>query len=429
MFPGGYNKKTTIIMISSYPAREDRSIKNLNAVASYADHLTPGFKDSLDKGGRKLIILAEVLQKREFYEEDGVLIYRCWKRNSFNCFLSLAYVVAQFSNVDKIFIQFEFNMFGGSFVTSLFPAFLVVLRLLNRNVTLLIHQVVDNLSLLSEHINVSSNSMQMKILNLALKKFYFFVLLLSDKIVVHEEILRNKLLKIRFCDIKVIPHGQGEYTNICSLLDARKLLKLSEDDFVILCFGFVTWYKGSDWITDQFKEYFKLNLASNFKLIIAGGESANLKDKPHYKSYYQSIVRDSQDSKNILVTGYIPDLEVPYYFCASDLVVLPYRLQMSASGPLAIALSFDRPFLLSKNLEGVLENNDIKNLLKELNIEKEKIIFDMTYGSLFEKIQEVYNDKDLLEGLSSLSTKLKEKRDWKVTSKMFLDVIDDEKAS
>jgi glycosyltransferase involved in cell wall biosynthesis len=289
----------------------------------------------------------------------------------------------------------------------------------------LLHQVVENLSELSQHINLKEGSIKLRLLQLFLRNFYIFVLLTANKVVVHDEILKQRLIRMRKREVHVIPHGQGEYKDVCAIINARQHLNIPKNDFVILCFGFVTWYKGTDWIVKKFLEFYKLNPElTNVRLILAGGESANLRDKPHYQRFYADVVANAKKSPYILHTGFVSDQDVPYYFCASDVAVLPYRTQMSASGPLAIALSFNRPFLLSESIKGLLETFDIKDEMAKLQLKSDDILFNMNNNSLFEKIYNLVSNKGELELLSRLSSAIREKRDWKVTSSMFIEVID-----
>lgn len=420
-----YNSQNSVIMISSYPAKKDRSIKYLNAVASYADHLTPELNNSLVAKGKKLIILAEVLDGEEVYKENEVLVVRGWKRNSLFVFTQLMAVLSLFNNVSKVFLQFEFNMLGGASATGQLPLFLLTQKITGRDVTVLLHQVVENLGDLSGHIGVGKKSVKLFVLQSFLNIFYRLALITSGKIVVHDEILRTRLNRLMTTNkVYVIPHGLGEYKNTCSLFDARGKLGYSHDEFTILCFGFVTWYKGSDWVVDQVSEFIKSNPKEKVKLVIAGGESANLRTKPHYMKFYNDLKAKIDACPQITLTGFISDSDVQYYFCAADVVILPYRTQMSASGPLAVTLSFNKPFLLSDRLLGALETEDIKNAMKDLNMGTEEVSFSLEGSDFFEKIKALKSNESYLNVLSDLSSLVREQRDWTVVSKKFLEVIE-----
>ena len=423
-----YNKFENVIMVSSFPDSKNRSIQNLNAVASYADHLVPELNKNILSMNSKLIVFAELLynEKPHAYLENDVLIYRCWKRNSPFVFLQLLKAFSLFNNPKSVFIQFEFNMFGKSLATIMFLPFLLLLRIKAKQVTLLLHQVLLDLSKLSGHINLKKDSLKTKVFNFVLRNFYYFCLLFSTKIIVHEQLLKDRLLKLSKKHVYVIPHGLGEYVSDLTQTDARTKLNIKKDELVILCFGFITWYKGSDWIVEHFSNFCNENKIDKFKLIMAGGQSANLKEQPHYKEFYSKVQNVVNQNDQIELTGFVADDDVPTYFKAANFVILPYRTQMSASGPLAIAIGFEKPFLLSNNLTGVLQTPDVSLALSQVGISSDKIMFDLEKTDLFEKIFDLYTNKDLSKKVIELSSKIKQQRQWNVIAKKFAHLIIDD---
>lgn len=422
-----YNKKDTLIIVSTYPKVENGIFKNVAGVSTYTYHLVPEMQQILAEDKRKIVILAEILDSNKepnIYEDRNILIYRCWKRHSLWAFSSIADAIKELNQINKIFIHFEFNMYGDEIVTGLFPLFLFKQKVKNKDVTLLLHQVVDDLSTLSEHINLRERSLKLLTYNFLLRKYYYLIAKWSSKVIVHDQLLKTRLQKMVQKPIFVIPHGLGEYENTCELFDAREILRIPKRSFVVLCFGFLTWYKGSDWIVNKFVEFYKKNNDKTIRLIMAGGPSANLKNKLHYQKYYNAILKAAQEVPTITVTGFIPDNEVHFYYCASDVVVLPYRTQMSASGPFAVGLSFDRPFLLSNNLSGVLETTDIKEKMRDLDFNIDDLTFNLQGGALFEKIASIMENKKAREQLTKLSQQIKEERHWSKICKKFLYIID-----
>lgn len=420
-----YNREDTVIVVASYPDVNNGVFDNVSGVATYTYHMLPAFLNHLAADGRRVVVLADVINdKQEGFVDDGVLIYRCWRRKHPKVFSDLFTAIKSFNEVEKLFINFEFNMFADAFVTALFPLLLLKLRLMRKNTTLLLHQVVSDLSSLSGHLNMGENSLLLKLFNLVLQPYFWLIVNLSRKVIVHDKVLKDRLQKVSAKPIFVVPHGLGEYKNVCSLIDARQKLGLSKSSFVVLCFGFLTWYKGSDWIIDQFIKYYNKTGDDSVKLLMAGGKSATFRGKPHYEKYYAELLEKIEKYPNIIITGFVPDEDVKYMFCAADVVALPYRTQMSASGPFAIGLSFDRPFLLSENLSGVLETDDVKESMRKYDLTAKDITFKLTQGGLFSKITTLMDDKKSIKSLYDLSADLNEERQWeKITSK-FLYIID-----
>ncbi|EKD99420.1 MAG: glycosyl transferase family 2 [uncultured bacterium] len=424
LFSKKYNNPQSVITISSYPGQRDKSIKNLNAVAAYFSRLAPSLNSHLNTKGGKLIILAEKLKGEEsFYEENGVLVVRCWTRNHPLYIFQLLFTAIKFSRVNKIFIQFEFNMFGKIFATGLLPLLLLLLRVFGKNTTILLHQVVDDLSSLGGHINLRKGSLKSGVLNNALRLFYTLTALFSSKIIVHENVLKERLKKVTHKPISVIPIGLGWFGEPYSNEGARKHLSIGDDTFVLLCFGFITWYKGSDWIVQETQKYLLSHPDANILLLLAGGESANLKDQAHYKEYYKNILEMVQNDTRIRLTGFVDDADVPYYFSVADIVLLPYRTQMSASGPLAVALEYEKPFLISSNISETLDAEDFEEALKHLNLSKQAVTFEMDNNTLFTKIDGLISRPETLERLKKLSAFVRKNRLWANVSKKFIDII------
>ncbi len=419
-----YNCKESVLMISSYPDRNNRSIQKLNAVASYTDHLVPSLKTHLAVQNRRLIILAEVLDAPCFYEEDDVLVVRCWRRNNLLLFSDLRKVTASFTEISRIFVQFEFNMFGKNISTLVFVAFMLWLRSKGYTTTVLLHQVLLDIGELSGHLNLGRRSLKTVLLNIALRCFYTLVAGVSGSIVVHDTILRDRLESITTKHVSVIPHGLGEHKNRVSYDSARADLNIPPESFVVLCFGFITWYKGSDWIVDAFVRHCNLVRDNNLKLIMAGGKSANLQNEPHYQSFYQSVGASASLCENISITGFVPDEKVALYMSAADVCILPYRTQMSASGPLALALSFGKPFILSSNLRGVLATEDIKDIMLTHNVDSTDIIFDLKNEDLLSKLFYLQSHPKELAKLAKFSIDVSRSREWPVVARKFLNVID-----
>jgi glycosyltransferase involved in cell wall biosynthesis len=79
---------------------------------------------------------------------------------------------------------------------------------------------------------------------------------------------------------------------------------------------------------------------SNLKLLIAGEFYEN------EKLYYEQIDRLGIRELLILRTAFIPDKEVPYYLCAADVIVQPYR-NATQSGVTPLAYHFEKPMIVT----------------------------------------------------------------------------------
>ena len=113
----------------------------------------------------------------------------------------------------------------------------------------------------------------------------------------------------------------------------------------MLFFGIIRKYKGLDILLEAFAD--KRLQHQNLKLIVAGEFYED--DKP-----YEDIIKkhNLQDSV-ILHTHFIPDDKVVNYFCASDIIVQPYK-NATQSGVTQIAYHFEKPMLVT-NVGGLQE--------------------------------------------------------------------------
>lgn len=120
--------------------------------------------------------------------------------------------------------------------------------------------------------------------------------------------------------------------------DALKHLNLDGQYSYILFFGFIRAYKGLDWLLEAFADPRMARLP--VKLIIAGEYYENS------RPYTDLIDRLKLHDRVVVCTDFIADTEVKYYFCASDLIVQPYK-SATQSGVTQIGYHFDKPMLVT----------------------------------------------------------------------------------
>lgn len=171
-----------------------------------------------------------------------------------------------------------------------------------------------------------------------------FIYQTVNEIIVHSDFIGKKLLNhfnINPEKIHVIPHGDFNMFLADSdktKTSARKRFQYSPKDKVLLFFGYIREYKGLDLLLQAFGMI--QNHDKHFKLLIAGSPATEtlLKD-------YQDQIGATPGVERIhAVLDFIPHEDVPDYFRASDLVVLPYR-RIDHSGIVHLACSFGKPVL------------------------------------------------------------------------------------
>lgn len=126
---------------------------------------------------------------------------------------------------------------------------------------------------------------------------------------------------------------------------AKNTLGLDTSFNYILFFGFIRDYKGLDLLLKAFAdERFR---QMPIKLLIAGEFYCD--PKPYLKLVEENGLKDHV----ILSNDFIPDSSVANYFCASDLVVQPYK-SATQSGVTQIAYHFNKPMIIT-NVGGLAE--------------------------------------------------------------------------
>jgi glycosyltransferase involved in cell wall biosynthesis len=159
-----------------------------------------------------------------------------------------------------------------------------------------------------------------------------------DRIIVHAEENRQSLLKQFDLDekaIRVIPHG--EYASLASIqieqMEARQALGIPPESKVILFFGYIRPYKGLKLLIEA--------LASARKelpdlILLITGEL-----KESFRSYENLIEEKKLKERVIKNLSYVPMEKTPLYFCAADVVALPY-IHIYQSGVVQLAYAHKR---------------------------------------------------------------------------------------
>lgn len=410
-----YNTSEALLVVSSFPKIGETYSQGVCAVASFTKNTLESVK--AQNPNKKIAVLSMILQEEEIYQEDGMLIIRCFSRNKPLTYLSLLSYTRQFNLVKNVLVEFEFATFGDTLTTFLLSSLIWILYLMGKRINLVIHQVILDLAKLSGHIGVSKNSPLIKIFNCFLRLYYKLISLPVSSIIVLEDGLKNRLSAfINPNKIYVIPHGV--HTTIQNPNLNQTIYY--KDEFVVLYFGYMTWYKGVDFLINAFKKI-QLN-GKRIHLLLAGGPSFTQYKKRHYQKFYQSIVKSVKNIPQITLTGFVEEQKIPSYFAGADVVVFPYRTFMSSSGSLATTLSFKKPFLISKNLSPLLDSEDIADCLTQLKIKKEELLFDLTEESFCAALNKVMNSENLRK-LQQLSSLIKSRRSFENLSADYADLL------
>lgn len=120
---------------------------------------------------------------------------------------------------------------------------------------------------------------------------------------------------------------------------ARTFLSLPQAEKLILFFGFIRQYKGLDLLLEAMAD--PRIKASGIKLVVAGEFYED--SQPYMEQIKKLGIADTV----ILRTEFIPDSQVRYYLCATDLVVQPYK-NATQSGVTPLAYHFEKPMIVTR---------------------------------------------------------------------------------
>jgi glycosyltransferase involved in cell wall biosynthesis len=198
----------------------------------------------------------------------------------------------------------------------------------------------------------------------------------ADQLIVHAPENKERLHKdfgINPDNVTIVPHGDFSF-----FIDLRRkepnpieTLRQSENEQLILFFGYIRKYKGLPYLIKAFPEI--LRQCPDTRLVIAGECWEDI-------SEYERLINDSGVGGRVhFFSGFVPDREVWKYFDAADLVVLPYHnTEQTISGPLLVSMAFGKAAvagncggignLVSNGEDGLLVEGGNVEQLKEATI-------------------------------------------------------------
>jgi glycosyltransferase involved in cell wall biosynthesis len=229
----------------------------------------------------------------------------------------------------------------------------------------------------------------------------------SKRIIVHELQFRDVLIdeyKVTGHKIQTVYHGVEHLKTIQREVACKSLhLDFKKDN--VLFMGYLTGYKDIDLLIEGFSKYSALN--KNAYLIIGAGKHPKYTHDEKYLEEYRRLKLKANrmiDKDMYRWVGFIPEEEIITYYSASDVSVYPYTICMSSSGPMAIALGCNKPFLASKYFADLLPDK--------------KLLFDNSAGSFAEKLNDFFLNKKKFQLICS---KMRDERMWEKVGKITYD--------
>lgn len=375
-----FNTSGTRLVISDWPEKTKKGEKNYG-IAWYTKEI---LEPLAQEYGQRFVVLAEraIDNSPKTYCNGKILVLRVFDQKHPTLFPRILTWLSIFNRIKRVDIHSEFCTNGGVKNFILLLPFMLLIKLAGKHITYFSHNVVTSLTSIAPHLGYNPKSIQINVLNIGLKLFYKFLGIIVDRFVVMDEVIQKRLCL--FVDPKKVylfPFWTDQKPGNFSRKKARALLGIKEKETLLLYFGFITYYKGADWLVRTVKSLKRQRKLLNVKLILAGGEAYSLKEKAYYKKFYLDLVDSVAFNKNILITGFIPEQDIEKYFKASDVVVFPYRGLIGSSAVLSHAFNYKKPFILSRGMGEVLKNKGIKDSFKRSGLFTDDIIFDWSEKS------------------------------------------------
>lgn len=225
--------------------------------------------------------------------------------------------------------------------------------------------------------------------DIALTKYFLHQ---QDAFVVMSETVKNDLLSL-IPDAKYIYFPHPIYDHFGKLLEkksAQEKLKIPAGKKVLLFFGFIRDYKGLDLLLKS------LNLLpDDYHLIIAGEVYGNFEK-------YNNLIQDlNLENRITRAVKYISDSEVPLYFSAADVCVLPYK-SATQSGIVGISYHFDLP-IIATNVGSLNEMIDPYNTGMVIN--------EISENAISEAISNYFDKRLYLDFIQNMNI-YKENYSW-----------------
>lgn len=423
-----FNTDNTVIIVSTYPRRGHTYDPKALATAPFTKNKINAIKKFSHSQGKpvKFVVLADTIEGKQAYVEDGHLIVRCWTRNLLSVYATIQKYANLFPKAKTIVIEHEFGIFGlKNQITVQFPFFLAANRVLGRKVVLVLHQVIFDLGQLAGHLQIDPNSKWTKMLNFFIQSNYRLFGLLANHIVVFDSSLKEKLATLVNLDkISAIPLPNSGRTAISHKNQAKikRQLGLDPKTFYVVYAGYVTWYKGADWLVRTFKKIKKQIKGRPVKLILAGGQSSSLEIDTKYMNWYNKLQKNARDH-DIQITGVLPEKVLPKYVAAADLIVMPYRLMMSASGPFTIAQTAGTPVIVSNKLKPMTKSEDVAAALKKNGLSTKDFVFALSPKSLLAKINRANTNQKYLRALTLTVKDVSPSRSCEAQAEAYLEIL------
>ena len=403
-----FNHPDTVLVISGWPESSKHGQNNYGIAWYTKETVEP----IANRYGQKFVILAETNHdnRPKTFAGGKILVLRIFDQKHPSLFPRILSWLVAFNRINRVHVHSEFCTNGGIKNFILLIPFLMLIKLFGKHITYFAHNVITDLTDIAPHLNLDKQTLTFMILNWSIRYYYFFLRILTNRIVVMDDEMKRRLVQYMPEEkIVSVPFWIKPVTKKIDKQKARKQLKIAKNKFVLLYFGFITWYKGADWLIDQVKSLTSKKKYQDIELVLAGGVAWSMKDKPYYQQYYQAQRAKAQASTHIRITGFVPDEDITTYFAAADAVLFPYRGLIGSSGAITHAIANGKPFLMSSKMRSALGNTDYQEALVQADLSEKDVLFTHTGKSFEESITRLKKARNMRK-LTAFANSIKTKR-------------------
>jgi glycosyltransferase involved in cell wall biosynthesis len=392
-------------MVSKHPPSKSKHAR-VGGVATYTKNLVVSLLNNCEVA----VFADRISHTNNEYHEDAI-VYRCWNESAMYPFQVFKRLLNK--EIDVVHVQHEIYLYGGLGSAILFPLLLFLIRVLRKPAVVTLHGVIPLSKVDGRFLRENWTGRSPLIMRGGLILLVRTIAFLSTSIIVHEEKFKEVLGSEYNCPVHkvwVIHHGIEERNDLVERNQAKQILGL-EGKNVILFFGYITGYKNIELLIES-TNFLK---TPDWVIVIAGGSHPRLSGDPSYRRYLSGL-RDKALAifkDRILFRGFIDEEEVPLYFSAADLMVFPYKADISSSGPMCLAVSYKTPFLISNSFKHV--------------VRIEELVFKADPQELADKIETFFQSPDLRSRALKRIEQLGVERSWgsvaKATIQLYESII------
>jgi len=351
-----------IVAVTPYPDPLDAE-RHIAPVEAYAKNLLNNTLDASDDVSLKIYTYYEN-SPRSFEETRGldraVHVEQCFRKDS------MPYIpVLKRLRVDRpdiVHVQHETLMYGGMTGFMLFPFFMALSRLYAYSIATL-HHVMPREEIRTSFKETHDTAAPVWVVEKAFALFFKLTGIFSTALIVHEEEFKHILIEdygVAREKIHVIPHGvlapYEQFTHTSEQL-YREFSIPQDVDVVYGFFGYISKYKGLDYLLDEFEKYVKNHLKS--VLLIAGDMHPRLSKESSYVSYYKNLKEKAGKIPRVIWYGALDQKQISHFYKVTDCLVLPYQMKIGSSSVLSMAIGSETPFIVSEVLAPTVQNHAV----------------------------------------------------------------------